>query len=151
MNECMVAARLLERAGMTMSFEKTTVRDAPYLDGLGFACPYRVMFEREEKHVEVIALINNEHMPPTANQVLAALSTTVEDLEDAESFEQWCTAPDLAPYDARKVQEGDQDYLVKRYHYLSTTKQNIQSIVPDEHFALFAEFFFRYVINDWPW
>lgn len=145
------ATHLLERAGITMNFEKTSVQNAPYLDGLGFACPYHVRFECEENRVEVTALITNEHVPPTANQILIALSTELEALEGAESFERWCRASDLTPYDARKVQEGDQYYLVKRYRYLSTLQQALRSIFFDEHFVLVSEFFFRYLMNDWPW
>lgn len=157
MKESTDAACLLEHAGVTMCFEKTSARNAPYLNGLGLVCPYKVSFSRTDRLVEVVALISNDHVPPNPDQVLAALANTLEDLEGAESFEQWCTtlaAKQPDSYDAALIQSaeaGDQDYLVKRYRYLETLKNDLQSIFAQEHYTFLCEFLYRHVMNDWPW
>lgn len=151
------AERLLQQAGITMHFEEVSAHSEPYLDGTGLRNTYQVTFTRaaDQKQAQVIALIDNMHPRPIRDfQILSTLSVQIEALWGATTFEEWCVAcvtNDATSYDARQIVGGRQEYLRKRYHFLSQTATALQSIFPGESYIILTEFFFRSVSNYWPW
>lgn len=146
---------LLKRAGLTMEYERTSSRNAPYPDGAGFRKTYSVSLSNQDTKVEVIVLISNEHVPPKPFQILSALSWELDELEDAESFEHWhsiVAAHDPATsYEARLIADGEgHNYLQARYTYLKLLKDTLTSIFPTNDYAILCNFWFSSIANDWP-
>lgn len=146
---------LLERAGLTMEYERTSSRNAPYPNGAGFRKTYSVSFSGHDTTAEVIALISNEHVPPQPFQILTALSFELDELEGAESFEQWqsiVAAHDpMLTYEARLIADGEgHSYLQARYTYLKMLKDTLTSIFPSDDYSVLRNFWFSYIANDWP-